>query len=117
MKYRKLKALLYGFILVTIVGVAAFYYYRYHGILLGEEHSPDGKYSLRYYRAYNPFVMVWSMPGDSACKPRWIRLYGKDGDKLEEMYTTDCSLENPVYWLDSELILPDGDTIWRLPEK
>ena len=87
----------------------------YCGSLLGEEHSLDGAYSLRYYKTLNPFGMVWSMPGDAACEPLWIRLYDRKDTKLAEMLTTNCELENEPRWLERELILPDGKTIWKLP--
>lgn len=51
--------------------------YAYAGAYLGEESSPNHQYTLRYYRSLNPFKVVWSVPGDSACQPRWIRLYDK----------------------------------------
>lgn len=87
------------------------------GVFLGEEFSPDRAYSLRYYRSFNPFRMIWRMPGSSVCKPRWIRLYDKDGTQLNELSTTDCAFENPTYWFHDEVVLPDGVTVWRLPQK
>ena len=105
---------------MIVVGIVVFAgiglgVYVYRGIFLGEEYSPNKAYSLRYYSSFNIFHMEWSMPGDSACKPRWVRLYDKNGTKLNELYSSDCALENQVHWLDTEIILPDGVTVWRLP--
>jgi hypothetical protein len=89
----------------------------YRGTLIGEHRSPDGAFSLRYYESFNLFEIVWSMPGDSACEPRWVRLFDKADHKLKEIYTTSCNLENRPRWLETELILPDGETIWKLPDR
>jgi hypothetical protein len=87
----------------------------YQGTYLGEQQSPDGMYSLRYYKSFNPFVMVWSMPGDTACTPEWVRLYSKAGEKLNELYSSSCMREMDPLWDKSEVVLPDGATIWKLP--
>ena len=105
---------------ITIVAVLIFIALAlgsvaYFGTLLGEESSPDKKYTLRYYSSINPFKIYWSMPGDQACRPRWVRLYTQSGVKLNEKYTTSCELEMAAVWIKSEVILPDGETIWTLP--
>lgn len=106
-----LKYLLIALILaIMVTGFLA-----YHGQYLGQEKSPNGMYTLKYYSSFNPFKMQWSMPGSSSCKPRWIRLYDKQGNKLKELFTTECEMEMPVRWLDKQAILPDGKTIWQLP--
>jgi hypothetical protein len=87
----------------------------YRGTLTGEEHSPDGAFSLRYYQSFNPFKIEWSMPGGSACKPFWIRLYSKDDEKVKELYTTNCQMEMDPLWSENEVFLPDGETVWSLP--
>jgi hypothetical protein len=89
----------------------------YRGTYLGEQQSPCGRFSLRYYESFNPFKMKWSMPGDAACTPEWIRLYSKNGEKLNELYTTSCETEVEPHWLNDELNLSDGVTIWKLPER
>jgi hypothetical protein len=88
----------------------------YRGTYLGEQQRPDEMFSLHYYKSFNPFQMVWSMPGDTACTPEWVRLYNRDGEKLNELYTTNCKREMEPHWLEDQVILPDGETIWRLPE-
>lgn len=85
--------------------------------LIGEQHNPDGMFALRYYRVFHPLRMVWSMPGDSACEPRSARLFAKDGSELNGMQTTSCDLENQPRWLETELVLPDGKTVWQLPPR
>lgn len=115
MNHKKLKIgllLFFLFLAFTIIGLGV---YTYRGIFLGEEYSPNKEYLLRYYSSFDPFSMYWSMPGGTACKRRWVRLYNKEGNKLNEIYTTDCALENQAQWLDTELILPDGNTVWVLP--
>ncbi len=87
----------------------------YFGVYLGENRSPDGKFTIRYYDSPNPFRMKWSMPGDSACSPVWVRLYNKDGDKLNEMYTTNCQLGMDPFWSGNQVFLPDDETGWELP--
>jgi hypothetical protein len=87
----------------------------YRGTLTGEQHNPSGTFSLRYYQSFNPFKTEWSMPGGSACKPFWIRLYSKDGEKLNELYTTNCRMEMDPLWSENEVFLPDGVTVWKLP--
>jgi hypothetical protein len=94
--------------------IAAFLFYR--GTYLGEQPHPQGGFSLRYYKSYNPFQMVWSMPGDSACTPEWVRLYNRDGEKLNELYSTNCKRGMEPHWLEGQVILPDGETIWSLPQ-
>lgn len=88
----------------------------YRGTYLGEEVSPDGMYSLRYYQSFNPFQLSWSMPGDAACTPEWVRLYSKEGEKLNELYTTNCQREMAPLWSDKKVFLPDGDTVWTIPD-
>jgi hypothetical protein len=87
----------------------------YQGTYLGEQQSPDGMYSLHYYKSFNPFVMAWSMPGDAACTPEWVRLYSKKGEKLNELYSSSCMREMNPLWDENEVVLPDGQTIWKLP--
>lgn len=88
----------------------------YRGTYLGEQQSPDGMFTLRYYKSFKPFAMVWSMPGDTACTPEWVRLYSHDNKKLNELYTTSCHREMEPHWYEDQVILPDGETIWKLPE-
>jgi len=87
----------------------------YQGTYTGEQRSPDGMYSLRYYKSFIPFVKVWSMPGDTPCTPEWVRLYSKDGEKLNELYSSNCLREMDPLWDKNEVILPDHETIWQLP--
>lgn len=101
------------FAIVVIAAGAGLHLYL--GSYLGEDHSPDQKYMLRYYSSDNPFKTSWSMPGGSSCDPRWVRLYDRQGRKLNEIYTNDCALENPVTWLEGKVVLPDGETVWDLP--
>lgn len=115
MNLKKFKIGILAIILILVITLVSLGIYTYRGSYLGEESSPNKAYSLRYYSTINPLKMFWSMPGGSSCKPRWIRLYDKSGAKLNELYTTDCALEMPINWLDKELILPDGNTIWNLP--
>lgn len=103
------------FALLLVVAVAGWVLYAYYPSYLGEEHSPNKEYTLRYYSYFEPFKIYWSMPGGSSCKPALIRLYDKSGTKLNELHTTDCSLEMQVYWIDQKVFLPDGDTMWDLP--
>jgi len=115
MNRRKLKFFLVSGSLLLMLAGAGISIFAYRGVYLGTEISPNKKYSLHYYRSYNPFRMFWSMPGGSACEPRWVRLYGVSEKKLNELYTTSCALEMQATWLDKQVILPDGDTIWELP--
>jgi hypothetical protein len=73
-------------------------------------------FTLHYYKSFNPFRMVWSMPGDTMCTPEWIRLYNRNGDKINELYTTNCKREMEPHWHEDQVILPDGLTTWKLPE-
>lgn len=88
----------------------------YRGTYLGEQQRPDGMFSLHYYKSFNPFQITWSMPGDTACTPEWVRLYNREDEKLNELYTTNCKREIEPHWFEDHVILPDGETIWRLPE-
>lgn len=110
------KAVLAAITLLLIFVGAGLWFYTYRGVYLGAEDSPNSEYSLRYYSSFNPFRMLWSMPGDSACTPRWVRLYDKSENKLKELYTTSCELEMPANWLDKQVVLPDGKTVWGLPK-
>lgn len=100
--------------LVSVIGIilAGVGLDIYLGNYLREERSPDQEHVLRYDSATDSFNLTWSLPGKSDCTPRWIRLYDRHGKKLNEMYTTDCALENPVIWLEGEVVLPDGKTVW-----
>jgi hypothetical protein len=91
-------------------------FFAYRGTYLGEQQSPDGMFTLHYYKSFNPFRMVWSMPGDTMCTPEWIRLYNRNGDKINELYTTNCKREMEPHWYEDQVILPDGLTTWKLPE-
>jgi hypothetical protein len=102
-------------LLLIIIAIIITAYLAYKGNYLGEESNPDGEYTLKYYSTFNPFKMQWSMPGGSSCKPRWVRLYNKAGDKLNELYTTDCAMEMDARWIGGEVILSDGNTMWTLP--
>lgn len=110
-----IKPVLASIALLLILAGAGLGLYAYQGTLLGSENSPNGEFTIRYYRSFNPFRIIWSMPGSSACEPRWVRLYDKSDTKLYEHYTTSCSLEMQVNWLDRQVVLPDGTTIWELP--
>lgn len=116
MKWKRLIKFIFIFLLVLLLGGLVVAVQVYRGTYMGEESSPDGRFSLRYYKTFHVFKMVWSMPGDSACTPEWIRLYSKDGEKLNELYTTSCSREMGPLWNESEVFLPDGVTVWKLPE-
>lgn len=100
-------------LIVVLTLLTAFLAYR--GQYLAQESSPTGEYTLKYYSSFNPFKIQWTMPGDSSCKPRWVRLYNKNGDKLNELYSNDCAIEMQVSWFDDQVVLPDGETIWPLP--
>lgn len=117
MMQKKIKIGMLSAILLLITMSLCLGIFMYRGVYLGEERSPNKEFFLRYYSSINPLKMFWSMPGGSSCKPRWLRLYDKSGDKLNELYTTDCALEMPVNWLGSEIILPDGNTLWTLPRE
>ncbi len=82
--------------------------------MLGEEFSQNKKYSIRYYESFAPFKVNWTMPGDESCKPIWVRLYNDSGNKINEVFSNNCELENEITWLEKEVILPDGNTIWAL---
>ncbi len=86
----------------------------YRGNYIGQENHPNGDFSLRYYSTFNPFKMEWSMPGGSSCKPRWVRLYNREGSKLNEVLLTDCDMEMEAQWVENQVILPDTETIWDL---
>ena len=114
MNRKKLKLALVSGLLLLITVSASLGIHAYRGTYLGSEDSPNKKYSIRYYSSFNPFRMFWSMPGGSACEPRWVRLYDNAETKLQEVYTTSCALEMEVNWLGKQVILPDGKTIWQL---
>jgi hypothetical protein len=113
---RRTKTVLASVALLLVLAGAGLGLYAYLGVYLGAESGPNNEFSLRYYRSFNPFRMYWSTPGGTACEPRWIRLYDKSGNKLHELYTTSCALEMPVNWLDGQVVLPDGNTVWALPD-
>ena len=115
MKRKRLVLLITVPVIVLLLGGLLTAILAYQGTYLGEQKSPDGRYSLRYYESFNPFKMKWSMPGDTACTPEWVRLYSKEGDKLNELYSTNCLREMDPLWDKNEVILPDGETIWKLP--
>ena len=115
MNHKKLKIVLVSVLLLLILTGTGLSLYAYRGVYLGSENSPNNNYSLRYYSSFNPFKIFWSMPGGSACEPRWIRLYDKSETKLNELYTTSCALEMQAHWIEKQVILPDGNTIWELP--
>lgn len=117
MNHNKLKILLSSVFVSLILAGVVLGVLAYRGVYLGAENSPDNKYTLRYYRSHNYFKLFWSMPGGPACEPRWIRLYDGAETKLNELYTTSCALEMSVSWLDKQVILPDGSTIWELPDR
>lgn len=105
------------FAILSLSGGAWLAFRYYHGSYLGEEQSPDGKFSLRYYKSVDPFRIRWSMPGDGACDPLWVRLFDQKGRQLNELRSSSCMRENQVLWTDGEVFLSDGITVWKLPER
>ena len=114
---KKVKNILIFFALLLVLAATGLGIYAYRGSYLGEEYSPNKEYTLRYDSSINPFKMYWSMPGDSACRPMWVRLYDQSGAKLNELYTTSCELGMRASWYDQQVTLRDGNTMWDLPSK
>lgn len=117
MKSLKLKVIVICLLGVTIIGYVSYRVWSYYGEFLYEEVSPNKEFSLRIYKKPGLFEMNFTMPGDSTCRPIWIRLYDSKGKKHNEMLSDDCSLEGKIFWLEHEVLMPDGSTIWKLPYK
>ena len=102
-----------SFIILVIIITAIM---AYRGSYIVQENYPNGEFSLKYYSTFDPFKIQWSMPGGSSCMPRWIRLYNREGSKLNEVLLTDCDMEMKAHWIENPMILPDTKTIWNLQE-
>jgi hypothetical protein len=103
--------------MLTVIVLSGFVgFYLYKGSYLGEEISPDGRYVLKYYRTWNPFKTYVSMPGGPDCKPTWVRLYDKSGNKLNEFLISNCRLAMDTRWESDSVVLGDNDADWELPE-
>ena len=107
-------------IVIVLLMVVSIAIYTYRGTYLGEEFSDDKQYSLRYYSTIhplNPLRLSFSMPGGSACQPEWVRLYNSRGEKLNEILSSTCLREMDVSWLEGEVLIGDGETIWPLKKQ
>ncbi|THB68239.1 MAG: hypothetical protein D6B27_02900 [Gammaproteobacteria bacterium] len=105
------------FIAAVFTAYVSFEICAYYGEFLGEEFSPNKEFSLRYYRKPKLFEMNFTMPGDSTCRPVWIRLYDSNDVKHAEKLTDNCNLEGRTYWFENEVLLRDFRTTWVLPHK
>lgn len=114
LKNKILTKVLFALALFVVAGALALRTYLYYGTYTGKETSPDGRFTLKYYVVNNPFAFNWTMPGDSVCRPLWLRLYDQSGGKMHELRTDNCNVENRTYWDENQVILPDGQTIWPL---
>jgi len=115
MKKKRLLSFILATALVLLLGSVFTAIQAYRGTYIGEDTSPDGMFTLRYYKSFNPMRIIWSMPGDTACTPEWVRLYDSNDEKLNELYSTSCQREMDPRWINKKVYLPDGVTVWILP--
>lgn len=100
---------------ISILGIllfSALVIFYYSGTYTVSYVSPNGRYEIRYYR-----VMKISIDVMNECRPYyWVRLYDKQGNKMNEVLQDVCALDSTVLWHNKSVYLADSETIWKLPE-
>ncbi len=95
---------------VAIVSVKAFYF----GFHYYEDTRPDGRYRIVVSHVPSLLDIQAVPPGDSADKYVWVRLYAKDGTKLNETLTLLNSVSEKVWGDDAVFVT--GDLVWEIPQ-
>lgn len=95
---------------LAVVSAKAFYF----GFYYYEDTRPDGRYKIVVSHVPSLLDVQAVPPGDSADRYVWVRLYNKDGAKLNETLTLLNSVSDKA-WGDG-VVFVTGDLVWTVPQ-
>lgn len=102
-----------GLFFLLLVLLLLSYRIFYLGFKTGESISPTGDFRLVFFYVPSLLDLRIHPPGDALDRYIWVRLYSREGDKLEEKLLTLSQLNDKPWAGDA--VVPDSDIVWKLP--